>query len=204
VEQTPATSYVNALVVRNQSQNGNPSFSRLRYFVQYLQQGSRLEPDLGGEARGNWYGNGENGQLYAYHYPDVVTWARENSHEHPYTYQLLLSTRDGQLTPHHFYQTMQAGSQAWDMGEYRFIVHEDTAHQHAHALFFSDRRLPKALFLEGQQAMQESLAQAVKRQQQEAELEATRQRQLEEQRNQQAQQVTQRSRQLGRSRGLDL
>jgi hypothetical protein len=190
---SPATSYVNALVVRNQSQNGNPSFSRLRYFVHYLQQGSRLEPTLlDGEARGNWYGNGENGQLYAYHYPDVLAWAKENSHEHPYTYQLLLSTRDGQLTPHHFHQTMQAGSQAWDMGAYRFIVHEDTAHQHAHALFFSDQRLPKTLFLEGQQAMQESLAQAVKRQQQEAAIEATRQREA------------QRSRQLGRSRGLDL
>lgn len=203
MEQTPATSYVNALVVRNQSQNGNPSFSRLRYFVQYLQQGSRLEPDLGGEARGNWYGNGENGQLYAYHYPDVVDWAKENSHEHPYTYQLLLSTRDGQLTPHSFHQTMQAGSQAWDMGEYRFIVHEDTAHQHAHALFFSDRRLPKTLFLEGQQAMQESLAQAVKREQQEAEIEATRQRQAQEQHAQQTQ-MAERSRQLSRSRGLDL
>src|SRR5690606_39020450 len=102
--------------------------------------------------------------------------------------------------PADFQQSMLVANRSWDIGSWRFIVHEDTAHQHAHALFFSDRQLPKTLYLEGQQALHESLAQAVKRQQQEAEIEATRQREAQEQQVQ----LSARLRQLSRSRGLDL
>ncbi len=192
--------FVRAVVVRNQSQNGNPSFRPLSRYLQYLQTGSRLEQNDSDRARGIWYGNDERASLTQYDYETVWEWAKRHSQQQAYTYQLLLSTRDGQLSPADFQQSMLVANRSWDIGSWRFIVHEDTAHQHAHALFFSDRQLPKTLYLEGQQALHESLAQAVKRQQQEAELEVTRQREAHEQQAQ----LSARLRQLSRSRGLDL
>ena len=195
--------FVRAVLVRNRSPKGNPSFRPLRNYLSYLQQGSRLDQTQNGEVRGIWYGNNERSTLTQYGYEEVHAWAKAHSQQQMYTYQLLLSTRDGQLAPDNFHQTLLVANRSWDIGSWRFIVHQDTAHQHAHALFFRDQRLPKTLFLQGQEAMHESLAQAVKRQQQEAEIEATRQRQAQEQHAQQAQ-MAERSRQLSRSRGLDL
>lgn len=190
--------FVRAVGIRNQSMKGNRSFRPLRQYIHYLQQGSRLDETNQGEARGTWYGNNERASLTEYSYEEVKEWARNHSRQADYSYQLLLSTRDGQLRPEEFHQVILAGNRSWEMGEWRFIIHQDTAHQHAHALFFSDQRLPKTLFLQGQQGMQEALAQAVRRQQQEAEIEATQRQQAQERIEQDEARVIS----LSRARGL--
>jgi hypothetical protein len=110
-----------------------PATARVQATVHYFARGAGAQQRE--EMRGRWYG------------PDGTTtdeevgrWARAGARAHRYTYQAVLSTRDGRLAAEDFCRALEAGSLAAD---WRLIRHTDSSHDHAHVLFFTDRRLSR-------------------------------------------------------------
>jgi hypothetical protein len=126
--------------------------------LKYIAYGRHADR-LGQEARQRGVWLDHNGQKQPHE--AVRQWAKEKVHRHGYdhTYQLLLSTRDGGLSEADFNQALRQGSEISQVREWRMMVHDDTDHQHAHAILFSREKLPKAHYKEWQKVMQAELAQ---------------------------------------------
>jgi hypothetical protein len=108
------------------------------------------------EQRGSWYD--QNGRVQAH--SAVLDWAKEKVHQlgYGYNYNLLLSTRYGELETADYNQVLELGSEIRATLEWRYMVHEDTKNQHAHVLLFRQEMLPPEQYKEWQQTMQEKLA----------------------------------------------
>ncbi|MBK9054481.1 MAG: hypothetical protein IPL78_27295 [Chloroflexi bacterium] len=106
------------------------------------------------QERGVWFG-----PKRAYSYQEVLDWAKGSVHasEQPYGYTLLLSTRDGDLAEWEYEQALWAGNEWVEVADWRLVVHEDTANQHAHALVFPRGVIPTNLLHEWHTSMREAL-----------------------------------------------
>ena len=90
-----------------------------------------------------------------------MAWVKQEALQHRYTCHAIFSLRDGALTPQQFCQAMQQGG---DIQDWRLMAHSDTAHSHAHILFFRDKRLHKQRYLAWQTAVREALSKMEKQQ----------------------------------------
>ncbi|MGH2535822.1 MAG: hypothetical protein ACRDHL_00335 [Candidatus Promineifilaceae bacterium] len=164
----PSRAIVRGERIDNVSPKGGRSYARVRGLLQYFAYG-RYADQIGQESkqRGAWLD--QSGRVHPH--DAVQQWAKEKVHHFGYdhAYQLLLSTRDGQLSAAEFNRALQQGSDISRVWEWRLMMHDDSDHQHAHAILFSHEKLAPARYREWQQAMQAELEQ----------LQAGRQRQLE-------------------------
>jgi hypothetical protein len=108
------------------------------------------------EQRGTWYD--QNGQVHEH--AAVLGWAKEKVHQlgYEYNYNLLLSTRYGEMQTADFNEVLELGSEISGTLEWRYMVHEDTKNQHAHVLLFRHELMPPEQYKEWQQAMQQDLS----------------------------------------------
>ena len=138
------------------SAKGGRSYVQVRGLLHYVAYGHYAE-QLGQEPqqRGAWLD--QAGRPHTHE--AVQEWARAKVHrfEYDHAYQLLLSTRDGGLPAAAFNKTLQQGSDITQVREWRFMVHDDTDYQHAHAILFSHEKLAPARYKEWQQTMQAEL-----------------------------------------------
>jgi hypothetical protein len=138
--------------------------------VQYIAFG-RYEDhyDQKMKQRGDWLDH--NGKAVVH--DAVRQWGKDKVHRYgyEYSYQLLLSTRHGGLSEADFNSVLQRGSGVSQVLEWKYMVHEDTDNQHAHAILFSREKLPNARYKEWQQTMQAELERLQAERQQERQLE---------------------------------
>ena len=144
--------------ITNLGSSGRPAYHRTRGLIQYIGYG-RYADSLGQEQelRGSWQDH--HGRERSHE--SVLSWAKERVHRHryEYTYQLLLSTRDGQLQAQDFNHVLQQGSELSQVNEWRMMLHDDTDHQHAHVILFRKQALSQAQYKQWQQTMQHALDQ---------------------------------------------
>ena len=174
----------------NQTAKGNPSYTRLKGLMNYIAYGRYQDqpafaltprpaqaeattasaPEVW--SRGLWLDH--NGKAVSHE--DALRWARDKIHRYgyEYSYQLLLSTRYGGLTPADFNQVLRQSSDLSDTREWRLMLHDDTGNQHAHAILLRRERLSNALYKAWQQALQAGLERRQAERQQEQELEMQR------------------------------
>jgi hypothetical protein len=154
----PLLAIVRGERIDNVSAKGGRSYARVRGLLHYVAYGRHAE-QLGHEAqpRGTWLD--QAGRPHTHE--AVRDWARAKVHQFEYNhaYQLLLSTRDGDLPAEAFNQALTQGSDISQVHEWRFMVHDDTDHQHAHTILFSHEKLTSSRYREWQQAMQLELVQ---------------------------------------------
>jgi hypothetical protein len=156
--------------IANQSAKGNRSYARVRGLIQYIAYGRHAD-HLGQapQQRAVWLDH--NGQVVPHE--AVRQWAKEKVHRYgyEYAYQLLLSTRHGGLDAADFNRALQQGSDISQVWEWKYMVHQDTDNQHAHAILFRQEKLPNARYKEWQQTMQTELERLQVERQQERQLE---------------------------------
>ena len=121
---------------RNLTQDGRPSNFQVQRSMYYYGYG-KPEQRRDGETRGTWYD--QNGDVRSY--GAALAWAKGTALRNKYTYALLLSVKDVQLTPEAFVFAMQQSNPPFS--QWRLIAHDDTAYAHAHVIAFSNRTLPK-------------------------------------------------------------
>ena len=161
---TTAATARNAIVrgerIANRGPGGGRSYAAVRGLLNYLAFG-RYADHLGRSPaqRSPWLDHNEQKQSHE----EVLGWAKEKVHRYGYgyTYQLLLSTRDGGLETADYNRVLTEGSALSGMGEWIYTVHEDTDHQHAHAVLFRKEKLSGDQYRKWQAAMQEGLEQAL-------------------------------------------
>jgi hypothetical protein len=156
--------------IANRSAKGGRSYARVRGLVQYIaygRYGDHYGQDM--KQRGIWLDH--NGKAVIH--DAVRQWAKDKVHryDYEYSYQLLLSTRHGGLSEADFNHVLQRGSGVSQVLEWKYMVHEDTENQHAHAILFSREKLPNARYKEWQQMMQVELERLQAERQQERQLE---------------------------------
>ncbi|MFQ5401790.1 MAG: hypothetical protein ACE5E7_19605 [Anaerolineae bacterium] len=144
--------------ITNKSGKGRPSYAQMKGLMNYIAYG-RYADHLGQEMkqRGVWLDH--HGRAVSHE--EMLHWAKEKVHQygHEYTYQLLLSTRYGELSADDFNDVLQQGSELSGVREWRTMIHEDTQYQHAHVLLLRREKLSNALYREWQQRMQAALEQ---------------------------------------------
>lgn len=135
-----AVPVIHARYKKNRTRTGRPSSSKAIQGIYYHGYGTAVtNPNK--VPRGYWYD--ENGQVVAY--GNVVNWVKEQAKAHTYTYQLMLSLRDGSMQGEDFVSALKAGTQAFgEFAEFRLIVHRDTEHCHAHVTAFRDTVIKKS------------------------------------------------------------
>ena len=129
--------------------------ARVKGLIRYLTYGHYIQDqNERAQERGVWFG-----PKRAYSYQEVLDWAKGSVHasEQPYGYTLLLSTRDGDLAEWEYEQALWAGNEWVEVTDWRLVVHEDTANQHAHALVFPREVIPTNLLHEWHTSMREAL-----------------------------------------------
>ena len=103
--------------------------------------------------RGEWLSPDGREQTH----DEVMAWLREESFRNRYTFEALLSVRDGDLTGEAFCKAMGQGEAVSD---WRLMMHNDTNNSHAHVLFFGDKRIEKKAFLAWQAEVRAELTTA--------------------------------------------
>ena len=127
--------YINAHWSRTRTKTGKTTTNHLLKWISYCSW--REE-----QARGQWYD--QTGA--AVEVDALALWAAEQAEKHPYAYFLLLTTPDGALEESSCYSdALMAGNTqlTTPFDQFRLIVHDNTAHRHAHTLAFADKRLSK-------------------------------------------------------------
>lgn len=167
---TTATAARNAIVrgerIANRGPRGGRSYAAVRGLLNYLAFGRYA--DHPGRApvqrrsppqRGIWLDHNAQEQSHE----EVLGWAKEKVHRYGYgyTYQLLLSTRDGGLDSADYSRVLKEGSMLSGVQEWVYTVHEDTAHPHAHAILFRKEKMSGDEYRRWQAAMQDGLEQAL-------------------------------------------
>lgn len=117
---------------KNRTKKGNPTSRKARNSFLYYDRKRNVE-------RGVWHS--QNGAVST---PDVLTWTADSALTMPYTYTLVLSVRDADLTPEQFQKVMHTVRD--EINDFRLITHSDTEHTHAHVLVFSDKKWSRAQF----------------------------------------------------------
>ena len=170
----PPVAIVRGVHIGNVSRGGRRSYAPIRGLLKYISYGhyadqpnfameqpaELLQDAISGQEpqeRGIWLD--QNGRAHAQ--PLVQQWAKDKVHRFSYdhAYQLLLSIRDGLLEPEAYNQTLQAGSEISGVQEWRYMVHDDTAHQHAHVILFRHEKLTGKAYKSWQQTMLRELSQ---------------------------------------------
>ncbi len=142
----------------NKTGRGGRSYTPLKGLMNYIMFGRYADQlEQPEQQRGIWLDHQQHPQTH----DEVLRWAKEKVHRYgyEYAYQLLLSTRYGGLETADFNRALQVGSAINQVQEWRYMVHHDTPHQHAHVILFSREKLTAAQYREWQQAMQAELAQ---------------------------------------------
>jgi hypothetical protein len=142
---------------RNRNKQGGRSYQRIKGMANYMAYGQRINGYyVQQEQRGTWYD--QNGQVHEH--AAVLGWAKEKVHQlgYEYNYNLLLSTRYGEMQTADFNEVLELGSEISGTLEWRYMVHEDTKNQHAHVLLFRHELMPPEQYKEWQQAMQQDLS----------------------------------------------
>lgn len=124
--------FVRIQLERNRSHTGRRTATPARHAAAYFAFGHNQT-----QQRGTWVD--AEGKTHAH--TDVLAWARKGALRHDYTFQALLSVPQGRLDSAGYTEALQ---QAGQIEDWRLVVHDDTAHSHAHVLFFRNKRLPKA------------------------------------------------------------
>jgi hypothetical protein len=161
---TTAAAARNAIVrgerIANRGPGGGRSYATVKGLLNYLAFG-RSADRLGHSParRSPWLDHNAQEQSHA----EVLGWAKEKVHRYGYgyTYQLLLSTREGGLESADYNRVLMGGSALSGIREWIYTVHEDTDHQHAHAVLFRKEKLSAEQYREWQATMQEGLEQAL-------------------------------------------
>lgn len=136
---------------KNQSVTGRRSSTPAKQVATYFAYGRQKQNQLDAKQRGEWWG--PDGRVHDHR--AVMAWAKEAAMRHRYTFQAVLSVPQAQLTGEQFCQAM---GQSGEIAEWRLMPHADTAHCHAHVLFFREKRLDKNSFLAWQTAVREELS----------------------------------------------
>ena len=135
--QPPPTTFARLRYRLNQTKAGKPTSTHAYNTVTYMGRGkgdNRLEA---GHYRGHWFS--PDGSVT---HQEVAHWANASAKQYPYTYEAILSARNEHLTPDQWSAIMQTGmDNAKLTADWRLIAHDDTSHAHAHAIFFSDKKL---------------------------------------------------------------
>lgn len=146
----PTLPFIGVQIQENRTPTGRRTSTQAQRAAHYFAFGRDKEAQLQGRQRGEWLGpDGRNHTHEA-----VLTWARQEALSHRYTFQAILSVPQGVLTGAAFSQAMQQGEV---IADWRLMAHADTAHHHAHVLFFRDQRLDKKQFLSWQTAVRQEL-----------------------------------------------
>jgi len=135
----------------NRTPTGRRTATPARKAARYFAFGKDRQAEREGEQRGEWYG--PDGQIHTHE--EVLAWAAGQAKEHQYTFQALLSVPEGRLRPADFTLALQ---EARYIDSWRLMSHEDTAHSHAHVLFFRDGRMEKEVFADWHQQIRHHLA----------------------------------------------
>jgi hypothetical protein len=141
---------------RNRTATGRRSVAPAGKAAAYFAYG-RDPGKAGGRQRGEWVGP----QGEAHSHQAVLAWARQLARRHENTSQALLSVPEGRLSAADYAQALNQSEQ---IGDYRLVVHNDTAYSHAHVLFFRDKQLDKEAFLRWHEAVRQELAALEKKQ----------------------------------------
>jgi hypothetical protein len=146
--------------IANRGPRGGHSYAAVRGLLNYLAFG-RYADHLGRAPvqRSPWLDHNEQEQSHE----EVLGWAKEKVHRYGYgyTYQLLLSTRDGGLDIADYNRVLKEGSLLSGVQEWVYTVHEDSAHPHAHAILFRKEKMSGRVPPKWQAAMQDGLEQAL-------------------------------------------
>ena len=68
---------------------------------------------------------------------DIRAEISAEAREHKYTYRIVLSQEQGHFEPEHYREVVQAAG----LENSYLLIHENTEHQHAHAIAFTDKRI---------------------------------------------------------------
>lgn len=121
---------------RNRTPTGRPSATAARKLAHYLAYGrGRPAEQAQRPQRGIWFT--ETGQTHSHE--EVLAWVAAQGKSHGYTYQLLLSVKEADLTAADYLPAMTAGGELFSA--WRLITHRDTDHSHAHVLAFGDAEI---------------------------------------------------------------
>lgn len=143
--------------IANRGPGGGRSYAGVKGLLNYLAFGRRA--DHLPVQRSPWLDHNEEEQSHE----EVLGWAKEKVHRYGYgyAYQLLLSTRAGGLQTADYNRVLTEGSALSGVREWVYVVHEDSDHQHAHAILFRKEKLSGAQYRKWQATMQEGLEQAL-------------------------------------------
>ena len=151
----PSTPYVNVSLRPNRTASGRRTAAPGRQAARYIAYGQRAT--AASQLRGQWVDSAGKPCSQA----EVMAWVREGALSHQYTAHAVLSIPEGTLNAAAYRQALAQGGQT---EQYHIMVHTDTAHNHAHVIFFWDKRLDKETYLAWQTAVQDSLQKRVQQQ----------------------------------------
>jgi len=137
--------FIGVRLHENRTPTGRRTQTPAKRAALYVAYGSGRTPAgkearLTGSQRGEWLS--PDGRVQPH--DEVMAWLRAESFRHRYTFETLLSVRDGDLTGEAFCKAMGQGEAVSD---WRLMMHNDTNNSHAHVLFFGDKRMDKKAFL---------------------------------------------------------
>ncbi len=136
---------------KNRTPTGKRTATPAKKAAIYFAFGRDMQAKEAGQQRGEWIGPA--GEPYSH--ADVLAWGREQSFQYEQTFQALLSVPEGWLTAGDYAEALRKAGQIPD---FRLMTHDDTAHSHAHVLFFRDKRLQKEDFMRWHGRVQQELA----------------------------------------------
>jgi hypothetical protein len=142
--------FIRIQMQKNRTASGRRTSTPAKHAARYCAYGN-VKSKQEGKQRGEWLGPNSQKQSHE----AVMAWAQQEALQHRYTCHAIFSLRDGALTPQQFCHAMQQGG---DIQDWRLMAHSDTAHSHAHILFFRDKRLDKQRYLTWHNAVGEALS----------------------------------------------
>ena len=77
-----------------------------------------------------------------YKWKEIRTEIGRQAKEHKYTYRIVLSQEKGTFGPEHYDEVLKAAG----IGNAYFVIHDNTPHQHAHAIAFTEKRMTRKDF----------------------------------------------------------
>ena len=147
--------FIGVRLHENRTPTGRRTSTPAKRTALYFAYGSERTPQgkearLTGSQRGEWLS--PDGRVQPH--DEVMAWLRAESFRNRYTFEALLSVRDGDLTSEAFCKAMGQGE---IVSDWRLMLHSDTNNRHAHVLFFRDERMDKKAFLAWQAGVRTEL-----------------------------------------------
>ena len=136
---------------RNRTRTGKRTSTPAKKAAAYFAFGPSLQEQVERRQRGEWIGPG--GERHSHE--AIMEWVTDQARRHEYTFQAMLSVPEGRMTAVDYAQAIEQGGH---IADWRLVVHDDTAHSHAHVLFFRDKRLEKEHFIRWHNRVRQELA----------------------------------------------